>query len=68
MDSSSLNSTSDDDSVNQDNCKSTRKPVLPYIKAELRCKIQRKRLSQGLPQLQADFTEKRPTIVSMETC
>ncbi|VDH99886.1 activating transcription factor 3 [Mytilus galloprovincialis] len=66
MDSSSLNSTSDDESVNQDNCKSTRKPMLPFIKAELRCKIQRKRLSQGLQQLRADFTEKRPSILTKE--
>ncbi|XP_076073482.1 uncharacterized protein LOC143045069 [Mytilus galloprovincialis] len=64
MDSSSLNSTSDDDSVNQDHCSSTRKPILPFIKAELRCKIQRKRLSQGLQQLQADFTEKQPAILT----
>ncbi|XP_063446861.1 cyclic AMP-dependent transcription factor ATF-3-like [Mytilus trossulus] len=60
MDSSSLHINSDDERVNQDHCSPTKKPILPFIKAELRCKIQQKRLSQGLQQLQADFTEKRP--------
>lgn len=40
------------------------KSLLPILKDELRCKIQTKRLSQGLEELKVDFDIKPPQPVS----
>lgn len=42
-----------------------KKSLLPILKDELRCKIQTKRLSQGLEELKVDFDVKPPQPVCL---
>lgn len=69
MESMSLRLPSDafnfgDDLFNRAKESVEKSSLLPLLKDELRCKIQTKRMSQGLEELQVDFQIKPPMPVS----